>query len=66
MPEGLNGKDLAQCLLRGNSRLKVVYMSGYSPENVSKDLALREGVNFLRKPFQGPSLAHAIRVSLDA
>jgi FixJ family two-component response regulator len=45
--------------------LKVVFVSGYSPETASKDLALTEGVNFLHKPFESHKLAQIVRESLD-
>jgi PAS domain S-box-containing protein len=65
MPDGMTGKDLAQRLLQKNPKLKVVYMSGYSPEVAGKDFPLQEGVNFLAKPFQMQKLAQAIRNRLD-
>jgi two-component system, cell cycle sensor histidine kinase and response regulator CckA len=65
MPGGLSGRELAQRIFRDNPRLKVVYMSGYSPEKANKDLTLREGVNFVRKPFRGHVLAQTVRASLD-
>ena len=65
MPEGMSGRELAQRLIRKNSKLKVIYMSGYSPEVVSRDFPLQEGVNFLAKPFQTPQLAQTIRDCLD-
>jgi CheY-like chemotaxis protein len=66
MPDGMNGKVLAQRLLQEDSKLKVIYMSGYSAEVVGKDFPMNEGVNFLTKPFQALKLAQSIRNSLDA
>jgi PAS domain S-box-containing protein len=65
MPGGMNGKELAQCLLQKDPKLKVVYMSGYRAEVAGKDLSLQEGVNFLFKPFPIDQLAQIIRDSLD-
>jgi PAS domain S-box-containing protein len=65
MPDGMSGKDLAQRILKENPKLKVIYMSGYSAEVVGKDFPLKEGVNFLTKPFQATKLAQTIRDSLD-
>jgi CheY-like chemotaxis protein len=65
MPGGMTGKDLAQHILQENPRLKVIYMSGYSAEVAGRDFPLKEGVNFLTKPFQAPKLAQTIRDSLD-
>jgi two-component system cell cycle sensor histidine kinase/response regulator CckA len=65
MPDGMTGKDLAQRILQENPKLKVIYMSGYSAEVVGKDFPLKEGVNFLTKPFQASKLAQTIRDNLD-
>lgn len=66
MPDGMTGKDLAQRILQESPQLKVIYMSGYSTEVVGKDFPLKEGVNFLGKPFRACKLAQSIRDSLDA
>jgi len=65
MPDGMNGKELAQSLLQQDPRLKVVYMSGYRAGVSSKELSLQENVNFLFKPFPADQLAQIIRNSLD-
>jgi PAS domain S-box-containing protein len=65
MPDGMNGKELAQCLLQQDPKLKVVYMSGYRAGVSGKELSLLEGVNFLFKPFSTDRLAQIIRNSLD-
>jgi CheY-like chemotaxis protein len=66
MPDGMSGKALAQHLLQENAKLKVIYMSGYSAEVVGKDFPLKEGDDFLTKPFQASKLAQTIREKLDA
>ena len=66
MPDGMTGKDLSQLVLQDNPKLKVMYMSGYSAEVVGKDFPLKEGDNFLTKPFQASKLAQSIRERLDA
>ncbi|MGO8763849.1 MAG: PAS domain S-box protein [Limisphaerales bacterium] len=66
MPQGLNGKNLAQQLLRESPRLKVIYASGYSADIADDELALQEGVNFLAKPFEAQRLALAVRAMLDS
>jgi PAS domain S-box-containing protein len=65
MPDGMTGQDLAQRVLQENPKLKVIYMSGYSAEVVSKGIPLKEGVNFLIKPFQASKLAQTVRNCLD-
>jgi CheY-like chemotaxis protein len=66
MPGGMSGKDLGEQLLKENSGLKVVYVSGYSAEVAGKNFPLQEGVNFLTKPVQAQKLAQTIRNRLDA
>ncbi len=65
MPGGTTGKDLGERLLGDNPKLKIVYMSGYSPEVAGKDFHLKEGVNFLTKPFSAARLARIVRNNLD-
>lgn len=66
MPEGLSGRDLAGRLLAENPQLKVIYTSGYSQEIAGEDFPLREGENFLTKPFQTAQLAKTIRARLES
>ena len=66
MPGGMNGKELAERLLKENPQLKVIYASGYSAEVAAKNFPLEEGVNFLAKPFQTFKLAQTVRKNLDA
>ena len=65
MPDGMNGKERAQRLLKKTPTLKVIYMSGYSADIVDQDFPVQIGVNFLAKPFQTAELAQIIRDSLD-
>jgi two-component system, cell cycle sensor histidine kinase and response regulator CckA len=65
MPGGMTGKDLSEWILNENPKLKVIYASGYSAEVAGADFKLREGVNFLPKPFQSHKLAKIIRDNLD-
>ncbi len=66
MPDGMTGKDLAQRVLQEDPKLKVIYMSGYSAEVVGKDFPLKEGDNFVTKPFQSSKLVQTVREMLDA
>ena len=45
--------------------LKVIYTSGYSSDIVGRDFVLREGLNYLQKPFVPQKLARAVRKCLD-
>jgi CheY-like chemotaxis protein len=66
MPDGMNGKELAQRLLQENPKLKVVYTSGYSADIAGKDFLLEDGVNFLPKPFELHKLAQTVRTRLES
>jgi CheY-like chemotaxis protein len=66
MPGGISGKQLGEQLLQENPKLKIIYASGYSAEVIDKNFPLKEGVNFLAKPFEMHKLAKTIRDSLDA
>jgi CheY-like chemotaxis protein len=66
MPGGINGMEMAGQLLELEPNLKVIFCSGYSAEIAGKDFQLKEGVNFLNKPFEAHKLAETIRNRLDA
>ncbi|CAN5336624.1 hypothetical protein BH09GEM1_BH09GEM1_27190 [soil metagenome] len=65
LPGGMNGIEVAAHLLSENPELKVIYMSGYTAEVAHEDFPLKEGVNFLHKPFEPARLAQAVRAMLD-
>ena len=65
MPGGINGMELGERLLKESPVLKVIYASGYSAEVAGKNSPLKEGVNFLTKPFQAHKLAQTVRQMLD-
>ena len=65
MPEGINGRELANQLRQRKPGLKVVYTSGYSPEIVGKSFNQGD-TSFLQKPYHPPQLAQRIRETLDA
>jgi PAS domain S-box-containing protein len=51
MPGGLNGRELAERLLRLRPELKVLYMSGYTDETIVPHEIIEPGLFFLQKPF---------------
>lgn len=65
MPGGLSGWDLAKELSDQDTKLKVVFTSGYNPE-MSRGLEpkMSRGV-FLPKPCHPRKLAQTVRASLD-
>jgi DNA-binding NtrC family response regulator len=66
MPDGLSGIELSRQFLHDKPGLRILYSSGYCDELAGKDIQLREGLNFLVKPFQPHQLAQAVRACLDA
>jgi PAS domain S-box-containing protein len=66
MPDGMNGRELAQELQARKPSLVVVYSSGYAVNLADQDLLLKEGLNFLPKPYQPHDLANAVRAALDS
>ena len=65
MPDGISGLQLSETLKAQNPGLKVIFTTGYSAELMGKDFQIKEGVNFLIKPFQAEKLALTIRARLD-
>ncbi|MDB6015708.1 MAG: histidine kinase [Pedosphaera sp.] len=67
MPDGINGRDLAEQLRRQTPGLKVVFMSGYSLNVISKDTDFlnRDNNYFLQKPCHSQILIDTVRRCLN-
>jgi PAS domain S-box-containing protein len=65
MPGGVSGPQLASRLKAKQPDLKVIFVSGYPGEIAGQGVALKEGANFLQKPFDPTHLAQIVRHSLD-
>jgi CheY-like chemotaxis protein len=63
---GMNGRQLAEELRRNRPRLRVLYMSGYAQDVISKAGVLDTGIEFLKKPFSQSRLQERVRKVLDA
>ena len=66
MPEGMTGRELGEILLGDRPDIKIIYTSGYSSDLFTKDFEMREGDNFITKPFQVQKLAETVRFRLDS
>jgi PAS domain S-box-containing protein len=66
MPGGMMGTDLAAELQASNPEVKVIFTTGYSPGVNVQQAPLREGVNFLPKPYSPHTLASLVRRCLDS
>ena len=63
MPE-MNGRALVEELHRSRPGLRVLYMSGYTDDEIVRRGLLDAGVSFLPKPFTADTLARAVRAAL--
>jgi len=61
----MNGRLLADVLVRSRPVLRVLFMSGYTDEAVLGQETAVEGVAFLAKPFSPSELARKVREALD-
>ena len=64
MPGEHNGLDLAVKLLADKPALKVIYTSGYSSELFASAVELREGSNYLPKPYLSSKLIAILHQAL--
>jgi len=63
---GINGRDLAERLLRLRPQTKVLFTSGYNEDVILHHGIVDHQVNFLGKPFTMHALARKLRAVLDA
>ena len=66
MPEGVSGVELAERLVAGTPELKVIYMSGYTADEISPELLERTNASFIQKPYGTAELTKVVRDCLDA
>jgi two-component system cell cycle sensor histidine kinase/response regulator CckA len=64
MPQ-VNGRRLADLLRAFHPQVKVLYLSGYTPEAIGRHGVLEGGMPFLQKPFTPMTLARKVREVLD-
>jgi two-component system, cell cycle sensor histidine kinase and response regulator CckA len=62
---GRGGRSVADRVTELHPRTRVMFMSGYTDDAVVRHGVLREGMNFLQKPFSPLVLAHRVRDVLD-
>ncbi len=62
---GMNGRELADRLLRGHPGLRVLFISGFTRDAVAQHGVIEEGVELLEKPFVGATLLARVRDVLD-
>jgi CheY-like chemotaxis protein len=64
MPQ-MTGRELARRLAAERPAMKVLYMSGYTEDAITRDGVLEPGVAFLSKPFLPDDLLRKVRETLD-
>ncbi|MBZ0264463.1 PAS domain S-box protein [bacterium] len=65
MPK-MNGRDLADKLIKQYPKLKCLFMSGYTADIIAHNGVLDDGMYFIQKPFSSGVLASTIREALDS
>jgi CheY-like chemotaxis protein len=65
LPDGMAGPELAEILQKSKPGLKVVFTSGYDTDKLQQMPSLKEGVNFIQKPFHARKLAETIHDCLN-
>lgn len=65
LPGGLNGRQVAEEMIRQRPGLKVLYTSGYSANAIIHHGKLDADVEFLAKPYKRRDLARKVRLILD-
>jgi FixJ family two-component response regulator len=65
MPDGISGADLVERLLVSRTRLKVVFTSGYTANEINQEMLTRTRASFLAKPYTHAELAKTVRDCLD-
>jgi PAS domain S-box-containing protein len=63
---GMNGPELHRRLLAAHPGLNVLFMSGYTNHVVAQHVELKEGVNFIRKPFPVDDMARKVAAIIGA
>lgn len=63
---GLSGREIVDRLASKRPNIAVLYMSGYTDDEILRRGLLDEAVNLLEKPFTGTQLLDAVRASLQS
>ena len=65
MPGGLSGNDVAECFKLDRPDSNILFSSGYNVDLFGSDIDLREGFNYLPKPYFASQLIEAVARVLD-
>ena len=62
---GMGGPALAEQLTRSRPQLKVLYISGYTDDEIIRRGVVEQGIRLLQKPFAPDELARKVREALE-
>lgn len=65
LPDGMNGRALADEARRRRAAIKVLYTTGYAPNAIIHHGRLDSGVDLISKPYTQTELASKVRAVLD-
>ena len=65
MPGGMTGFELAEAIREEAPDLPVIYMSGYNVKVNEEGAELKEGFDYLPKPFDSQSLATIVKLRIE-
>ncbi len=63
---GMNGREFVEALQQNIAGVRVLYISGYTDDDIIRRGLLDSSVAFLQKPFTAQSLARRVRSIIDA
>jgi CheY-like chemotaxis protein len=66
MPGGMNGRELADAIVKRRGDVRALYTSGYADHSIVHDGYLDPGIALLRKPYRKSDLARKIREVLES
>ncbi|WP_162243547.1 response regulator [Rhizobium sp. Leaf386] len=65
LPNGMNGRQLADAVLQAKPGLPVIFITGYAEKTVLNDGDLGAGMRVMTKPFATEKLAQLVREVLS-
>lgn len=64
LPRGRTGVDVAEVAKTTHPQIRILFMSGYTQNALTRDGTLRADVNLIDKPFRKKELAHMVAQTL--